>query len=68
MQHFVIRILKADGSPSICTSAPYLNAQAAIAAARRMAKTQRFEVWQDGDYCVYSGVGLSVVPTDPSHP
>jgi hypothetical protein len=68
MQHFDIRILKADGTTSISATALYINAEAAIAAARRMAKAQRFEVWQGGDYCVYAGVSLSSVPAADSSP
>lgn len=52
MQRYEIRILKDNGSLSLKATNDYLNSNAAIAAARRMARGKPFEVWR-GDYCVY---------------
>ena len=56
MQHYEIRVLKDSGSLSLKIANDYLNSNAAIAAARRLAKGKSFEVWL-GDYCVYAKDG-----------
>jgi hypothetical protein len=53
MKTYEIRILRMDGSPAVITQQKYLNADAAIAAAKLMSPDRRFEVWND-DYCVYT--------------
>jgi hypothetical protein len=54
MESYEIRILRLDGTPSLVAQQKYLNAQAAITAAKLLAAGRRFEVWND-DYCVYDG-------------
>lgn len=54
MENYEIRILRLDGSPGVITENRYLNADAAIAAARLLAGSRPFEVW-NRDYCVYAG-------------
>lgn len=56
MQHYEIRVLKDNGSLSLKIANDYLNSNAAITAARRLAKGKPFEVWR-GDYCVYAKDG-----------
>ena len=54
MENYEIRILRLDGSPALVTEQKYLNANAAVTAAKLLAGGRRFEVWNQ-DYCVYSG-------------
>jgi hypothetical protein len=53
METYEIRILRIDGTPAVITQQKYLNADAAITAAKLMSPGRRFEVWND-DYCVYA--------------
>ena len=53
METYEIRILRIDGNPAVITHQKYLNADAAIAAAKLLSGGRQFEVWND-DYCVYS--------------
>lgn len=54
METYEIRILRSDGAHCVIAQQKYLNAEAAITAARLLAGGRRFEVWND-DYCVYTG-------------
>jgi hypothetical protein len=67
METYEIRILRLDGSPGLVTQQRYLNADAAITAARLLAGGRRFEVWND-DYCVYAGAVRPVIPRPPPRP
>ena len=53
METYEIRILRLDGNPAVITQQKYLNADAAIAAAKLLSADRQFEVWND-DTCVYS--------------
>jgi len=53
MQHYEIRVLKDNGSLSLKMANDYINANAAIAAGRRISRGSPFEVWR-GDTCVYA--------------
>jgi hypothetical protein len=53
METYEIRILRWDGTAAVSTHQKYLNADAAITAARLLARGRPFEVWSD-DYCVYA--------------
>lgn len=53
METYEIRILRIDGSPAVITQQKYLNADAAVAAAKLLSAGRQFEVWNE-DYCVYS--------------
>lgn len=67
MQHYEIRVLKDNGSLSLKVGNDYLNSNAAITAARRLAKGKPFEVWR-GDYCVYANDGGGSFPQPPAFP
>ena len=58
MESYEIRILRMDGSPGLITQQKYLSANAAITAAKLLARGRRFEVWNE-DYCVYDGMTCS---------
>ena len=53
MQSYEIRILRGDGLPGLIAEKTYLNADAAIASGRLLARGRKFEVWSD-EYCVYA--------------
>jgi hypothetical protein len=63
METYEIRILRFDGKPALIAQQKYLNAQAAITAAKLMATGRRFEVWNE-DYCVFT----SAVAPQPYKP
>lgn len=67
MESYEIRILRLDGNPAIIAQQKYLNAQAAIAAAKLLAGGRRFEVWND-DYCVYDSTARPKIPPEIPKP
>ena len=67
MENYEIRILRLDGSPALITEQKYLNANAAITAAKLLAGGRRFEVWNQ-DYCVYSGLTKPDTFRPPNRP
>jgi hypothetical protein len=67
METYEIRILRLDGSPGVITQQKYLNADAAITAAKLLSAGRRFEVWND-DYCVFSGTERPDKPKPPARP
>jgi hypothetical protein len=67
MENYEIRILRLDGSPALVTEQKYLNANAAVAAAKLLAGGRRFEVWNQ-DYCVYSGPAKADIFRPPDRP
>ena len=67
MENYEIRILRLDGSPGLITQQKYLNADAAITAAKLLAGGRRFEVWND-DYCVYTGLVKAEPFKPPTRP
>ena len=52
MKEFEFRILKRDGTPSLCTMWVHLSVEGAVNSAKRLARDAAFEVWS-GDQCVY---------------
>lgn len=62
-----IRILTADGSPSIITQEVHLNAASAINKARRLAGQKAFEVWSN-DRCLYSTLSAPTSSAPPTQP
>ena len=64
MQTFEIRILRSDGVPGLIAEKSYLNADAAIASGKILARGRKFEVWSD-DYCVYAEVPFPRVAQPP---
>jgi hypothetical protein len=53
MHEFEVRILNGDWSPTRTMWLVYLNANAAITAARKAAEGMPFEVWRN-DECIYA--------------
>ena len=70
METFEIRILSPAGLPLLLVELPYMSAQAAVAAGRRMAKARNFEVWND-TRCVFTSRAprsLRIVDSPPDPP
>jgi len=67
MQSFEIRVLRTGGTPALIAEQSYLNADAAITAARLIARGRPFEVWGDDD-CVYSESSRSPSRQPPPRP
>ena len=66
MQHYEIRILRADKSSDAIIEAVHLNDHAAIRAARKFAEARPFEVWRDLE-CIYERPSKAN-RTNPSSP
>ncbi len=60
MDQYEIRIMRDDGGTSLIVAAIQLDDNAAIQAARKIARAHRFEVWRGMD-CIYGTGGATII-------
>jgi hypothetical protein len=60
MDHYEVRVLQDDGRTALIVAAVYLNDNAAIRSARKIAVARKFEVWR-GMHCIYGTIGATII-------
>ncbi len=65
MDQYEIRIMRDDGGTSLIVAAIQLDDNAAIQAARKLARAHKFEVWR-GMECIYGMDGATIINLRPA--
>ena len=66
MYQYEFRILRDDGKPALIVAAIHLNDNAAIRAARKLARAHKFDVWRGMD-CIYGTEGAPIIQLPTAH-